>query len=90
MNDRMTDRRNFVVTVAVVLLACSSGSRAQGPATRRRIGYLSGFTRADAETALGLLRPYLEKLGWTDGRNIEFLEPRTAQRSGGTSGRQRT
>ena len=79
MNDRLTSRRNFVATVAVVLLASSSGLRAQGPATRRRIGYLSGFTRADTETALGLLRPDLEKLGWTDGRNIEFLEPRTAE-----------
>jgi ABC-type uncharacterized transport system substrate-binding protein len=79
MNDCMTDRRNFVATVAGVLLASSSGLKAQGPATRRRIGYLSGFTRADTETALGLLRLDLEKLGWTDGRNIEFLEPRTAE-----------
>ena len=29
------------------------------------------------EDFLGLLRPALEKLGWTDGWNIVLLEPRT-------------
>ena len=42
----------------------------------RRIGLLSGFPRADIEAFLSFLRPELEKLGWTDGRNILLLEPR--------------
>jgi putative ABC transport system substrate-binding protein len=55
----------------------SPNLRAQGQVTTRRIGFLSAFARADMETFLGLLRPELEKLGWTDGRNIVLLEPRT-------------
>jgi putative ABC transport system substrate-binding protein len=45
----------------------------------RRIGFLSPFTRADIEDFLSVLRPELEKLGWTDGRNIMLLEPRTTE-----------
>jgi putative ABC transport system substrate-binding protein len=37
---------------------------------------LSAFARADVEAFLNLLRPELEKLGWTEGRNIALLEPR--------------
>jgi len=71
------DRRTFVAIAGGALLGLSSSLRAQGQATTRRIGFLSGFPRADMEDFLSLLRPELEKLGWIEGRNIAFLEPRT-------------
>ena len=70
------DRRTFVALAGGALLGLSPNLRAQGQATPRRIGFLSAFARADGEIFLGLLRPELEKLGWTDGRNIKLLEPR--------------
>ena len=71
------DRRTFVAITGGALLGLSPNLRAQGQATTRRIGFLSAFPRADIEVFLSLLRPELEKLGWTDGRNIVLLEPRT-------------
>ena len=74
----MIDRRTFVAFAGGALLALSPILRAQGQAAPRRIGLLSAFARADIDAFVGLLRPELEKLGWTDGRNIVLLEPRTA------------
>ena len=73
------DRRTFVVIAGAALLPLSQTLRAQGQATRRRIGYLSASARIDVEFFLNLLRPELDKLGWTDGRNVVVLEPRTAE-----------
>ena len=73
------DRRTFVAIAGGALLALSANLRAQGQVTTRRIAFLSAFPRADIEVFLGLIRPELEKLGWTDGRNIVLLEPRTAE-----------
>ena len=70
------DRRTFVATTGGILLGLSPHPWAQGQATPRRIGFLSGLPRADIEVFLGFLRPELEKLGWTDGRDILLLEPR--------------
>ncbi len=75
----MMDRRTFVVIAGAALLPLSQTLRAQGQATMRRIGYLSASARVDVEFFLNLLRPELEKLGWTDGRNVVVLEPRTAE-----------
>jgi len=61
------------------MFAAPAGLRAQAQATPRRIAFLSAFPRADVEAALGQIRAELEKLGWTDGRNIVLLEPRTAE-----------
>ena len=71
------DRRTFVALTGGALLGLSPKLRAQGQVTTRRIGVLSGFARPDVDAFLSLLRPELEKLGWTDGRNIVLLEPRT-------------
>ena len=71
------DRRTFVAMTGGALLGLSANLQAQGQVTTRRIGFLSAFARADVEIFLGLLRPELENLGWTDGRNIVLLEPRT-------------
>jgi putative ABC transport system substrate-binding protein len=59
------------------LLGLLGNLRAQSPAATPRIGFLSAFAPADIDVFLGLIRQELEKLGWTDGRNIVLLEPRT-------------
>lgn len=71
------DRRTFFATAGGAMFAAPAGLRAQ--ATARRIAFLSAVPRADIEVALVLIRAELEKLGWTDGRNIVLLEPRTAE-----------
>ncbi len=73
------DRRTFVAITGGALLGLSPNLRAQGQVKTRHIGFLSVFPRADVESFLGLLRPELEKLGWSDGRNIVLLEPRTTE-----------
>jgi len=67
------DRRAFVASAVGALFALSSGLPAQGQEKIHRIGFLSPFARADVETLIRELRPELEKLGWTDGRNIVLL-----------------
>jgi len=46
------DRRKFVALTGGALLVLSPNLRAQGPAPPRRIGFLSGFPRADIEVFL--------------------------------------
>jgi putative tryptophan/tyrosine transport system substrate-binding protein len=75
----VTDRRTFLAATGGALLGLSTDLRAQGPAAPRRIGFLSAFARPEVEALVAELRPELEKLGWTDGRNIVFLEPRTTE-----------
>lgn len=75
----MINRRTFVAIAGCAMLGVSARLRAQGQAARHRIGILYGSGRTDADFFLGLLRPELDKLGWTDGRNIELLEPRSAE-----------
>lgn len=71
-------RRTLVAASGATLLVAAGVAPAQGPAALRRIGYLSGFNRVAGDFLLRALRPELEKLGWTEGRNFVFLEPRTA------------
>ena len=71
-------RRTFVVVSGSILLVAARLAPAQGQASPRRIGYLSGFNRESVDLWLGNLRPELEKLGWTEGRNFVFVEPRMA------------
>ena len=73
----MTRRRAFIAVFGGALVGLSANLRAQGQVTPRRIGTLSPFPLAAVEAFLSQLRPELEKLGWTDGRNIVLLEPRT-------------
>jgi putative ABC transport system substrate-binding protein len=72
-------RRSFVAVSGATLLVAAGLAPAQGPAALRRIGYLSGFNRVAGDFLLRTLRPELEKLGWTEGRNFVFLEPRMAE-----------
>ncbi|HET9337359.1 MAG TPA: ABC transporter substrate-binding protein [Casimicrobiaceae bacterium] len=74
------DRRAFVAALAgSVMLPLPAGLLAQGQGPVRRIGYLSAFSRPDIETFVVLLRPELDKLGWTEGRNLVLLEVRTTE-----------
>ena len=73
------DRRTVVTVSAGALLGLFANLRAQGQGTPRRIAFLTAFARADVEAAFGQIRAELEKLDWTDGRNIVLLEPRTAE-----------
>jgi putative ABC transport system substrate-binding protein len=73
------NRRAFAATTATALLPRWGDLGAQGTATTRRIGFLSGFARADADAFYARLRIELDKLGWTDGRNIVMQEPRTSE-----------
>ena len=75
----MMDRRIFIAAIGNAMFAVPAGLRAQAQATARRIAFLSAFPRADIDFTLGLIRAELETLGWTDGRNIVLLEPRTAE-----------
>ncbi len=75
----MMDRRTFFAMTGSTMLGWSPNLWAHGQVTTRRIGFLSPFSRADIEDFLSLLRPELEKLGWTEGRNIMLLEPRTTE-----------
>jgi putative ABC transport system substrate-binding protein len=75
----MVNRRTFVAIAGSSMLAVSASLRAQGAPARRRIGTLYASARPDADYFVDLLRPELDKLGWTDGRNIVLLEPRSAE-----------
>jgi putative ABC transport system substrate-binding protein len=73
------NRRVFAAATAAALLTWWGDLCAQGAAATRRIGFLSGFARADADAFYSKLRVELEKLGWIDGRNIVLQEPRTSE-----------
>lgn len=73
----MIDRRR-IAAAAIALLAGSTGRHAAAQATRRRIVFLTVFSRADAEAFLDLLRGEMLKFGWTDGGNM-MLELRTTE-----------
>ena len=72
------DRRAFVVITAGAVFRWSTPVFAQPAATTRRVGFLAMVPRANMDIFLAQLRPELEKLGWTEGRNVVFMEPQTA------------
>src|SRR6266571_2494681 len=67
------DRRTFIGGVAGVLLAAPLTARAQQDGVRR-IGVLMAHAESDPEfqTYLAAFREGLQKLGWTEGRNIRI------------------
>jgi putative ABC transport system substrate-binding protein len=70
-------RRIFLHGIA--WLALPPVARAQSLERIRRIGVLSAFPADQVVNFPKLLRPELEKLGWTDGRTIVVLESRTSE-----------
>ena len=71
-------RRRFLAIAGNAILALLFAPSIRGQNAVRRIGLLTGFAPADSEGNLKQLRQELEKLGWVDGRNVVFLEPRAA------------
>jgi putative tryptophan/tyrosine transport system substrate-binding protein len=67
-------RRDFLRAAGGAATAWPLAARAQQPERIRRVGVLGPLAKDDPETALRFtaLREGLLKLGWTEGRNIQF------------------
>jgi len=78
-DDPMTNRRTVLHGIA--WLALPTVARGQPAQRMRRVGVLSAFPADQVAAFPKQLRAELEKLGWTDGRTITVLEPRTSEGS---------
>jgi putative ABC transport system substrate-binding protein len=67
-------RREFVTLLGGVAATWSVAARAQQPSGMRRIGVLTAYSESDpeAQARFGAFRERLQKLGWTEGRNIRI------------------
>src|SRR5213592_2531808 len=68
------ERRKFLATLGGAAVAWPLGARAQQPDRMRRIGVLMAVPENDHEyqAFLAAFREGLQKLGWTDGRNLRI------------------
>ena len=68
------ERRKFLATLGGAAAAWPLAARAQQPDRMRRIGVLMGYTESDLEVQahIAAFREGLQKLGWTEGRNIQI------------------
>jgi ABC-type uncharacterized transport system substrate-binding protein len=69
-------RREFITLLGGAAATWPLAARAQQPDRVRRIGILMPYAASDTEiqTHLRAFRQELQKLGWTEGRNIQFDE----------------
>jgi putative ABC transport system substrate-binding protein len=67
-------RREFITLLGGAAAAWPVAARAQQPHRMRRIGVLMGFPESDsqAQSYIAAFRDRLQKLGWTDGRNLRI------------------
>jgi putative ABC transport system substrate-binding protein len=67
-------RREFITLLGGAAAAWPLAARAQQPERKRRIGVLMAHAENDAEfhDYLSAFREGLQKLGWTEGRNIQI------------------
>lgn len=72
-------RRNFILLAASAALLWSAGRHALAQAPVPRIALLSPYERIGLDSFYAQLRPELDKLGWTDGRNIQLLAPKSSE-----------
>jgi putative tryptophan/tyrosine transport system substrate-binding protein len=80
-------RRDFVKGIVGSAVSWPLAARAQQAERMRRIGVLMAYAVSDSEAQdyLAAFREALQKLGWTEGRNIEIetrwaaLEPKAMQ-----------
>jgi len=70
----VTKRRDFITLLGGAAVALPIAARAQQTGRMRRIGVLIGPAESDPEgqTRAEALRQDLQKLGWTEGRNIRI------------------
>jgi putative ABC transport system substrate-binding protein len=68
------DRRTFIAGVAGSFFTVPLAARAQQSGRVRRIGVLMGYAESDpdAQANITALREALQKLGWTEGRNLHL------------------
>jgi putative tryptophan/tyrosine transport system substrate-binding protein len=81
-------RREFITLLGSAAVTWPLAAPAQQPERMRRIGVLMGLTESDPEgpPRLAIFKQELQKLGWTEGRNLQ-IEYRWA---GGDADRTRT
>jgi len=67
-------RRNFIAGIISTTAALSVAARAQQPERMPRIGVLMGYAESDREgqANVAAFQGGLQKLGWTEGRNIRL------------------
>ena len=67
-------RREFITLLGGAAASWPLAARAQQPGGMRRIGVLMGFAESmpEAQTNVAAFRDGLQKLGWTEGRNIRI------------------
>jgi putative ABC transport system substrate-binding protein len=67
-------RREFITLIGGAAAASPLAARAQQGDRTRRVGVLMSFTKNDPEghAFVAAFREELQKLGWTDGRNIRI------------------
>ena len=67
-------RRDFIKVICVSATAWPLAARAQQPERMRRIGVLMAYAESDPEgqALIAAFREGLQKLGWTEGRNIRI------------------
>ena len=75
----MAIRRNFIAMAGSAMLLCSAAHHAWGQAAVPRVALLSPYEPIGLDAFYARLRPELEKLGWTDGRNIQLLAPKSSK-----------
>src|SRR5262249_54397469 len=70
--DRMMRRRELITLLGGAAAAWPLAARAQQPERMRRIGVLTGDSEHDPQNKVRLaaLQQGLERLGWSEGRNI--------------------
>jgi putative ABC transport system substrate-binding protein len=67
-------RREFITLLGATAMAWPLAARAQQGGRMRRIGVLSGGTEDDTggQAYLAGFRKELERLGWSEGRNVRI------------------
>jgi len=67
-------RREFITLLGGAAVAWPTAARAQQPERMKRIGVLMGYPESDSEaqTKIAAFQDGLQKLGWTEGRNIRI------------------